>query len=64
MKISGHIIAIEDCGDTLKITAQGCEDSAPEGWYLKPITFHVRAIESNRRAAHVGREIAIELRWK
>lgn len=64
MKISGHITAVEDQGDHLKITAQVCEDASGEAAWLKEMTFHVRAIDSNRHAAWVGRDIAIELRWK
>jgi len=64
MKISGQITAVEDCGDHLKITAQVCEDASSEAAWLKEMMFHVRAIDSSRRAVWVGRDIAIDLRWR
>jgi hypothetical protein len=64
VKITAHITAVEDCGDTIKITSQGCGITERDGTYLRPIVFSVAANNSNRNSARIGREFEIELRWK
>lgn len=62
MKIRGHILAVIDDGEYLKVEAQGVEASAGCLYGLKRFDFHVRTIHANRRALYVGRELTVEIK--
>lgn len=59
MKIDGHIIEVSTNGGDLFVKLQGVERSAPEGAWLKPITFIVRETPQACRTFYLGRELTI-----
>lgn len=59
MKLRAQIIAAEDNGDRLKITAQGQAHPARQWSPIRKIAVAVQISARNRRAFHVGRAITV-----
>lgn len=62
MKMEGHILAVEDIGGEIKVTAQVCEVTAPDGTYLKEMTFRVLDRGRVSDVYRVGRDITVEIK--
>lgn len=61
MKIQAHVLSLEDCGDRLKITAQGEVVGAADWQPLATFEMKVSMNSRSRRAYWIGRAFEIEL---
>lgn len=60
MKTVLEITAAENCGDSIRLTAQGKVQRA--GWAPNiSMTLHVAQTEANAKAFHVGRNISVSI---
>ncbi len=61
MKVRGHITAVEDCGDQIKVSGQGygVADASWRSWF--PIVFSVASTQRNERTYHVGRKFVVTI---
>jgi TRAP-type mannitol/chloroaromatic compound transport system substrate-binding protein len=64
MKLEGHIIAVEDVGGELRITAQAAEATAPEWASLRRVTFQILDRANANRTYYVGRDLTLTVEAK
>jgi hypothetical protein len=61
MKITGHVIAVEDKGDELRLRMQGTAPTDAKWRDMRVVEFTVAHTKKNARALYMGRRLTITI---
>lgn len=62
MKIRCHVIAVEDCGDKVKVKLQGAEVGSAEWRSLSIVELLIDNVHDIGKRMYVGRAVDIEVK--